>query len=409
MTSTEVPIGTWRSIPTGTWGQGWWVEDTNHHPLQAATGPQASPAREPAVRRSAPSRLGRRGGWLRRRWMLVLLGLVAGTLGGFAASHGRAPSYTATAKLVVPSGASRISPGSANDAQALAITYAALLPEDQAVVDQVAADIGMSPTAVARNLFVQAESGTALLDVRFTAPVPEQAVAGANAVAINISGASPPTRAIAKGSVTVVSEATSATRSGGIYRFGALLGAILGLLVGLVAALVAERADRRVDDVVALGEVAGTRATAVWGGLSPVELATALAAEPGTPAVSVVPMRPAQRAAAGALAESLARAWPGVPGDGPVRVTDPFVVAPEAAAIGQGRPLLVVGQGERVVAVRDVVDRLRLVGRPPAWSALAPAPSAQWLRRPGRWLRSVGTGLFGGILPDPRSADVHGG
>src|ERR1700728_917689 len=62
--------------------------------------------------------------WFRRRWWLLLLCLIAGTGGGYYARTSQTLAYSASAELAVSSGASGAGPGSANDADALAVTYA---------------------------------------------------------------------------------------------------------------------------------------------------------------------------------------------------------------------------------------------------------------------------------------------
>src|SRR5580658_1704310 len=95
--------------------------------------------------------------WLFRRSWLLVLALVAGTAGGFLAAKSSSTSYSATATLVVQSGAGKAGPGSANDAQALATTYAALIPKDQDILQTVAHSLGVSTSAVSAHLSVSVE------------------------------------------------------------------------------------------------------------------------------------------------------------------------------------------------------------------------------------------------------------
>ncbi len=311
----------------------------------------------------------RRWAWARRRGWMLVLGLVAGAAGGYVAGAHHTTSYSATATLVVQSGASVAGPGSANDAQTLAVTYAALLPRDQAVVDRVASDLGVPAAAVSRSLGVEAESGTALLQVKYTAPTAARAVTGADAVARAVSSLEPTGRAIAGGSVAVVSVAGTASPSDPLYHDALPLGAILGLLVGAGMVLVAERVDRRVDDPETLGEAASTHASPRPGGLSATELARALDGEVGSGPVAVVPMRPAEAPAANRLADELTAAWPDGQSGPPVTAGLPFAVAPDEVGAAVAT-VLVVGAGERHRAVVEAADRLRLQRRGPVWSVL---------------------------------------
>jgi len=299
---------------------------------------------------------------------MVILGVVAGAVGGQLAGGHHVTTYSATATLVVQSGASVSGPGSANDAETLAITYAALLPKDQAILARVAQDLGIPIAEVSRNLGVEAESGTALLQVRYTAATAAGAVTGANAVTRAVSSLEPTGRAIAGGSVAVVSTASSARPSNRLLQDAGLVGALLGLVVGVGTALVAERVDRRVDDVDTLEEATGGQATPRPGGISATELARVLDGRaPGQ--VVLVPMATSQSPAANRLAAELATAWPDRPDRTPVRVTPPFSTTADKVT-GEGATVLVVGSGERFRAVADAAARLRLAGRGPAWSVL---------------------------------------
>jgi len=304
-----------------------------------------------------------------------VIGLVAGSLGGlFAGTHGSV-SYSATTVLVVQAGGSTVATSSADGAEELAVTYAALIPDDQALLGRLAAETGTSPSEIGHRLSVQAESGTALIEVHFTGSDPVSAVDGANAVARALTSASPPGRAIVPGSVTTVSPARSGSRTGTLHKYGLPLGVLLGLAVGGGAALVAERTDRRVDDLDTLGDVVGCSATVAPGGISTAEMAHALVG-PKDDQVTVVPLRPRQSAAALALSRSLEAAWPsssyGCEVRPPVVAGPPFEVAPESLSQGAGVTVMVVGSGERLDAVQEAADRLRLLGRSPGFAVLVP-------------------------------------
>ncbi|MGH9092881.1 MAG: hypothetical protein ACRDZR_16115, partial [Acidimicrobiales bacterium] len=317
----------------------------------------------------SPSRIGRRWSWLRRRGWMLALGLVAGAAGGVLASGHGVPTYGATSVLVVQSGASTTGPGSANDAEQLAITYAALIPEDQQLIDQAARALGTTPGAVTGHLQVEAEAGTSLLQVRYTSTDPTEALTGANEVARLLTATTPPGHAIPAGSVAVVTPPAGATRSGSLHEYGLPLGILLGLVVGLVAAMVAERVDRRVDDLETLGDGVGCPVTALPGGISPTELAAALQREVDPP-LTVVPLRPQQATTAGDLAQALSAAWPARVGRPAAGLGPVFAEAPEAMGAGNGPTVVVVGAGERLGAVHEMAERLRLVGRDPAWAVL---------------------------------------
>jgi len=346
----------------------------------------AAPESEPAAAKSALVRGGRRQPWIRRRAWLVAIGLLAGCLGGFYASSKAATAYSATSVLVVQANGATAATSSANGAEALAVTYAALIPDDQSLLHRVAAELGVSPTSIAHSLTVQSEAGTALVDIHFSAEDPATAQRGANDVARLLSSANPPGRAIAARSVATVSSADAASRTGTLHKYGLPLGVLGGLVVGAGAALVAERTDRRVDDLSALGGVSDCLATVVPGGLTAAELACSLERS-GEGPVTVVPIRAEQHESARALASSVRETWPvanGSSADGPIAdgatpsdqvvpeilVSPPYFDAPRAMSPDTGRTVLVVGAGERAVAVREVIERLRLLGRGPIWAVL---------------------------------------
>lgn len=316
---------------------------------------------------------GRRFPWLRRRAWLVAIGVLAGSVGGFYASSRAGTAYTATSVLVVQANGATAATSSANGAQALAVTYAALIPDDQALLRRVAAELGVPATAMVHSLAVQSEAGTALVEIRFSWQDPATAVRGANDVAQLLSSGHPPGRAIAAGSVATVSSADAAAHSGTLHKYGLPLGVLGGLVVGIGAALVAERTDRRIDDLDALGSASDCSATVVPGGLTAAELARSLQRSGGD-AVTVVPVRAEQHEAANDLAWAVRETWPGTAGGSAavpeILVSPAFADAPQSVSAGTGQTVLVVGAGERAVAVREVVERLRLLGRGPTWAVL---------------------------------------
>jgi capsular polysaccharide biosynthesis protein len=346
--------------------------------------PHGDPVDDERARTSVP--ISHRWSWLRRRAWLVAIGLLAGCLGGFYASSKAATTYSATSVLVVQANGATAATSSANGAEALAVTYAALIPDDQSLLHRVAGELGVPETSMAHSLAVQSEAGTALVDIHFSAADPATARRGANDVARLLSSANPPGRAIAAGSVAVVSPADSAPRSGTLHKYGLPLGVLGGLVVGAGAALVAERTDRRVDDLSALGGASDCSATVVPGGLTAAELARSLQRSGGS-CVTIVPIRAEQHDAATVLASAVRDTWPVE--DKPVQdkpvqdkteplraevpevfVSRPYFDAPQSVSTGSGQTVLVVGAGERAAAVREVIERLRLLGRGPIWAVL---------------------------------------
>jgi capsular polysaccharide biosynthesis protein len=346
--------------------------------------PSEPPAARPQVRVGRQGARFGRAPWLRRRAWLLVLGLLAGAGGGYVAAKHGVTSYSASAVLEVQSSGTTNAVSSAPGAEQLAITYAALIPTDEALLTQVSAHLGTGASALAHSLSVEAVSGTALIDVRFSAGTASEAMQGANEVAAALTAAVPPGRAITPGSMSLVSTAQQAARKGSLHKYGMPIGVLLGLVVGAGATLVAERTDRRVDDADGLSAAAGCPATAEPGGISPAELASTLSAA-GKPVI-FVPLGAQEEPASDALGMRVAQAWPGRPpartGDGDqtgpqdaapmVGVAGPFHRFAQSPGDHCGRTVLVVSAGQRASAVKDAADRLRLLGLGPTWAVLVP-------------------------------------
>ena len=163
-------------------------------------------------------------------------------------------TYSADAILLVNPGASATSPGSPQEAQGLAATYAGLIPNDSAVLGAVASATGLTPSQVQSETTVTVVNGTSLLDIRFTDASSITAKVGVTAMATAISGKTPVTKAIPGGTVTITREASGVTTHATKLSTIALLGLLLGLLLGAVIIIVWERADARFD---APGQVSG--------------------------------------------------------------------------------------------------------------------------------------------------------
>jgi len=348
-------------------------------PVPAVAPPVAMPvsvmASEP--RPSAPShsppahRTGRKAPiWLFRRSWLLAVALVAGTAGGFVAAKHSPTSYSATSTLVVQSGAGRAGPGSANDAQALATTYAALIPKDQAILQVVAGTLHVSTDTLARHLSVSVEMGTSLLLVKYSAPTASQALDGSTLLARTVAGSAAPTPAIASGSLVIVQLPASAVAGGALHKYGAPIGALFGLLLGIVLVLAAERADPRVDDTFTLGQAAGCAAASLPADLSLPELARALARATGGATLTVVPLAEPDAAPAMAIARRLGATMPPTRAGTGVALSPSFSSGAVELSRGTGPTILVLRAGRRQRDVSAAAERLRLMGREPLWAVL---------------------------------------
>jgi capsular polysaccharide biosynthesis protein len=248
---------------------------------------------------------------LLRRWWLLALATAAVVAAAYAVVNAQSESNTARALTVVPAGSTSNAPGSATDAEQLAATYAALIPEDDALARQVARRLDMSPAEARDRLGVVNTADTALLELTFKDADPAVALAGARALAeLATDGGSPniPPKTLNMARAPV--EAVDASPGDG--RSSLLLGILLGLFVGAVAMVFLERADARADDPADLEDALGVPATRLTKRTlgSQVALAehwrTAASHEPAS--VAFVPVSGRGEAAAESAAEALATA-----------------------------------------------------------------------------------------------------
>lgn len=342
------------------------------------TAPTWRPAERPDRADVAPGIVARRRArverpalpWLRRRWWVVALLLVAGVAGGYTMTKGHRGTFSSEVLLEVRSGSTPANPGGAQEASALAVTYAALVPSDTAVTSAVANRLGVSQPTVSAGLSATAESGTGLFLVTYTAPTASQAIAGANEAGAVLASAAPPGLAIIERSVAVVKEASQAKQSKDMRLYGEVGGAGGGLLLGLIFLLVLERVDARVDDPEDAAEACGCPATRWPGGMSARELTVALARQAPDEALTVVPTSRAALQPAERLGELLAEAWPDGTGEPQVSIVAPFEESPAALSEGSGPTVLAVTPGEPVRALSEACARLGLLGRAPLFVVL---------------------------------------
>ena len=185
--------------------------------------------------------------WLfRRGWVLVMVTLLvtATAVGVAGLKH---TTYSSDAILLVNPGATNTSPGSSQEAQGLAATYAGLIPSDSTVLNVVSAATGLTQNQVKTGTSVTVVNGTSLLDLRFTANAPSVTTAGVNAMSRAISGAHPATAAIPAGTMTVIHGASAPVSHAKKLVEIVILGLLLGLLLGAVIVTIWERADARFD------------------------------------------------------------------------------------------------------------------------------------------------------------------
>jgi predicted hydrocarbon binding protein/capsular polysaccharide biosynthesis protein len=314
----------------------------------------------------------RRAPWLARRAYLLVLLTVAGIAGGYAAGARSQSHYVASALLEVRSGASSAGPGGANDAGALAITYAALIPDDSSVLHAAASKLGASVSAVAASLTANVESGTSLLSVRYSAPTASAALAGVDTVAKALTG-SHGQAAIGPGSIALVSLPATATLSKGLHSLGLPLGALAGIALGALAVVVAERVDKRIDRAGDLSEAAGCAASELGNGFSTAELARAvsLAGAQREGALTVVALSEGAVPAAERLVSELRSSWlRNELEPRRIEVLRGFGNSAGVLAEGRGPTVLAACHGERIGRAGETSRRLEAIGRKPVWAVL---------------------------------------
>jgi capsular polysaccharide biosynthesis protein len=335
---------------------------SQHAGARHGEGPEESPWERLRRRLSPP--------WLKRRSWLLIFCVLAGTAGGYVARTLQTPMYSARSVIVVATGAGQQGPGNANDAIALALTDASILPSDQALLRAVSQKIGVPPSEVADHLSASVEAGTSVILVSFDASTPAAAVRGADAVGRVITSRNEKISAIPNGSLSLVQLATQATASGLLVTYGLPLGAFLGLLIGLVFAVAIERADPRADDVEDLARATGTAASAYPGPVSLVELEQLLdRASDGAPSVTLVPLSDFETVHAIALRAGLEAA--ATHQSLAIELAGPVGSMDDRLTRGEGPTVLVARNGARLRSVKACVQRLGLLGRHPVWAVLA--------------------------------------
>ena len=307
-------------------------------------------------------------GWLKRRGWGLLAAILAGAIGGLLYQASSHPTYSAQAILAVPPSASA---GSANEADALALTYAAALQSDDALLTPAAAKLGVPLDTLTDRLSVSVETGTAVLLVRYTAPTAAEAIQGVNTVANAVVNPAHSNSVVPLKTVNLVQSATASSQSAVFAKYGLEIGILLGLIVGSILLLVAERIDPRADRSDDIADVFHLPTASIPRELSVPEFGHAVATTTAPHAtITLAPLRqadvPAAKSIKRALANSLFKS-----------VSGPTIMVSDALEVGMAHRLstsaslvLVVRSGERMRSVGDGLERLRLMGTHPEWVLL---------------------------------------
>jgi len=199
---------------------------------------------------------------LRRRWWLLALTTAAVALAAYAVTSVQKESYISQALAVVPAGATSDAPGSATDAEQLAATYAALIPQDDRIQTAVGREMRLSPDEVEEKISVVNSSDTALLELRYRDASAQRSVEGARALAAAVDdNTSPNIPRDTLNPVRLPTEPLADTPGGDAA--GLLAGLLLGLFLGSVLMVFLERADARGDDDRDFEDATGLPATSL--------------------------------------------------------------------------------------------------------------------------------------------------
>lgn len=170
------------------------------------------------------------------------------SFGAAEAISGRSrPTYTASAFLVVSSGANSKGPGSSSEAANLATTYAGLIPKDSSILTYVSQKTGSSINKVRSSISVATDTGTSILEIKFSASSSSAAIAGDRDTALAIGGKNPVSSSVPSGSVTLASLPRDASQSTSTKTLAVPVGLLAGFALGVALALIWERIEPRVD------------------------------------------------------------------------------------------------------------------------------------------------------------------
>lgn len=318
---------------------------------------------------------------VRRGWLVPLAALAAAAV-AVAVNRAFPRDYAASSSIVVPAfvpGSAKEGPKYADEADKLAVTYAAVVPLDPGIRNAVGRAVGLSPAEAAARMSVVNPPSTAVLTLSYRGSSEQGALDGARALrSAVIDGAS---RAMPRGSVMPLRSVAVTTRPRQSTTMLAI-GIVLGSLLGLVLMVAWDRFDARVDDVETLREAGGRPATAFNSiTLTSTPILLERWRELGAtsrPRIALVPLTSSAQSMATELSRQMAALTDHAAGrldagagfavvvETPLSRRRPVAVSPADLFI------LVVTRGSRVTRLRTALNRLAEVGADPGWLLLAP-------------------------------------
>lgn len=202
--------------------------------------------------------------FLRRSWLLLVLGAIAGTLGGVAYTGLQHPRYEAVARDFVgtrpTSNVGDLTTG-ATFTQQVVQSYTAVAT-DPIVLDPVIRSLGLHTTAadLADDITVANPPGTVLIDITATAGNPTTAARIANGVSsslINaVTGITPGSRGSTPVKITRTAQAVPPTSPvSPRLPVDLAVGVALGLVLALLAALARAILDTRIDSATSIEQI----------------------------------------------------------------------------------------------------------------------------------------------------------
>jgi capsular polysaccharide biosynthesis protein len=274
--------------------------------------------------------------------------------------------YAATSVVVADAGGSQQA-SNADGARRLALTYAALIPEDQQILDAVSKGLSRDFMLVAKN-----HADTSIVELNLSSDDEATTVRAARNAADAVSGINPVSDNIAPGSLAVVRLPTAASGGNGAGLAPTMVGGMaVGLILGLLAMVGLERRQRRVLEPRDLREVLGVSATALHAssGEDLRWLVDRWREDEGRGLDGVDLMAPDARSAA--LADQLARSLNNGSGIGvPVRVRFAAAAAGADDFAAARFPVVVARAGTPAAPLEALRERLDEVGRPARWALL---------------------------------------
>lgn len=195
-------------------------------------------------------------GVLRRRWLAILLCVIAGICGGYYTGHHGVKTYQATARVIVnvPAAANVQDQLAGSQLSSNLVQTYATMATSQVVAERVVRDLGLSesPAAIASALSAAPVPNTYIIEISASDINPQQAQALANSAANSLRDAVASFDSNVSNRVTIQVMDLAALPTVPISprpRLDLIVGGILGVVAGLLIAALLEALDRTMKSV----------------------------------------------------------------------------------------------------------------------------------------------------------------